>query len=240
MAYKRRRSYRRKRPAFSKRQKEAIIRISQKPVETKCFNANWNWSALLLQAGYTPGNNSVAIRLPVYQTIPRSTNVSTTDEDGFVGNEIMLRGFRLELHAYFNVPSATPDAVWRVTVFSENSTVGGLPAGVASGDNIFDPDFDSIPTWARWNHQVAKIYMQRTWYQGQSNDGQSVVNKKLWWRSGRKLVSESEESGILNSYFGDAKNTNIYCMIEVLSPGQNDLAAAMTCRVNLSTYFKDA
>lgn len=238
MAYHRKRRNHKKAP-FSKRQKAAILRIAQAPVETKHFDANWGWNTLLTTAGYTSGDR-FAIRLPIYQTIPRDTNSGVVTENSFIGNEIMLRGFRFELHAFITTAAATPDAKLRITIYSENNNLVSLPAIMASNDTVIDPDFINVPTWFRWNMQVAKIHMQRTWTLSASSTGSGVLNKKFYWKSGRKLTSEGEEGVVLGTLFGGAKNYNTYCVMEFLAPTVGDLGTSITGNLLLSTYFKDA
>jgi len=235
MAY--RRSRRRK--TFSKRQRAAILRIAQAPIETKRYDANWNWATLLNTAGYTSGDR-FAIRLPIYQNIPRDTNSGEISENSFIGNEIMMRGFRFEIHAYINTASANPDAKMRVTVYSENADITNLPALMVSADSVVDPDFNNVPTWWRWNTQVAKIHMQRTWTMTSSSTGPGIMNKKFYWKTGRKLTSQADEGVITNTTFGSAKNYNTYCVVEFLSPALGTLNANIVGSLSLSTYFKDA
>lgn len=228
-----------KRKVFSKREKQAIVRIAQQPVETKHYDQNWDWGALLTVAGYTSGDR-FALVLPIYHNIPRDSNTSEVSENSFIGNEIMLRGFRFELHAFMTTAAAVPDAKLRITIYSEQTPRSSLPYIISGSDTIIDPDFINVPTWFRWNMQVAKIHMQRNYTLTASSTGSGVLNKKFYWKSGRKLTSETEEGVVLGSTFGTAKNYNTYCMMEFLSPTLGTLTTSVTGNLNLSTYFKDA
>lgn len=238
MAHRKRHSRRRRRPAFSKRQKQAIIRISQAPVETKRYDENWAWGPLLVTAGYVVGA-TLAIRGPIYQNIPRADSTSTKNEKEFIGNQIMLRGFRWEYMGYPNTVAAVPDLKFRFTVF-EDPTEWGNTVNVANPVDYADPDFNTVPTWWRWNMQRHKIRFQRTFTLAQDLNGPGNTKRKFYVPIQRKMTSQLEESTVANSVFGPAKEVNIYWMMELLAPTYTNLNTQLSGFVQTSCYFKDA
>lgn len=236
MAYRRRRRNRRK--TFSKRQRAAIIRIAQAPVETKRYDENWDWGSLLVTSGYI-GGATTAIRGPIYQQIPRTDSTSTKNEKEFIGNEIQLRGFRWEFMGYPNTSGNTPDLKFRFTVYEESAEITTFPQ-VANWSLYADPDFNTIPTWSRWNMQKFKIRFQRTFTLGQSLDGPGNIKRKYYIPIARKMTSQAEESLVVNTVFGPAKEINIYWMLEVLAPTYTAMNTQVTGFVQTSCYFKDA
>lgn len=234
----RRRSHRKRRAPFSKRQKAAIIRISQAPVETKRYDENWEWGSLLVTAGYISGSVAT-IRGQVFQSIPRADSALTKTEKEFIGSEIMLRGLRWEFMMYPNTAGATPDIRFRLTVFSTPAVSTGFPAAI-TGSVYADPDFNTVPTWFRWNQQLTKIRFQRTWMLGQSSDGPGNIKRKYYIPLQRKMTSAEEESTVTSSTFGAAKQIQFYWVLEVLAPTYTALNTALTGYVQTSTYFKDA
>jgi len=239
MAYRRRRTQRKKKHVFSERAKKAIERIAQGPVETKHFDASDSIVNYLNVAGYVTGSTAV-VRYPIFAGIPRLKNTATKTEQSFIGNKIMTRGLRWEFHGWPFNATATPDIQYRFTVYSENNYYSGI-TGPGPTDIIFDQAFSNLPTWSRWNTQTTKIHFRRTFKLGNSSIGQGSVNKKFWVPLRRTLTSEEEESLLANSFFGQSKGMNYYWVLEVYAPnvgtGLNTLVNGV---ITSSTYFKDA
>lgn len=239
MAYRRRRTQRRKKHVFTKRAEKAIQRIAQGPVETKHYDASDTIVNYINVAGYVTGGSAV-IRVPIFAGIPRLKNTSTKTETSFIGNKIMTRGLRWEIHGWPFLAQATPDLQYRFTVYSENNYYSGI-TGPAQTDVIFDQAFSNIPTWSRWNTQTTKIHFRRTWKLGNSSTGQGSMNKKFWVPLRRSLTSEEEESLLSNSFFGQSKGMNYYWVLEVFGPNVGSgLNTVVNGVIGWSAYFKDA
>jgi len=200
------------------------------------MDENWTWSALLNAGGYISGDQT-AIRGSIHNHIPRENNTLTKSEHTFVGNQILMRGFRWEFMGYINTPAAVPDISFRFTVYDDPIPYNTLP--MQSGSVIFDPDFQMTATWARWNMQTAKIRFQRTFKLGQSSTGQSVIKKKFYIPIQRKLTTQLEESLIANAFFGNAKEDNLYWVLEVFAPTMTNISSGLFAYVQTSVYFKD-
>lgn len=237
MAYNRRRTYRRRRQIFSKRQKQAIERIAVKPAETKHMDENWDINALLTTAGYI-GGGTFSIRGAIHNQIPRENNTLTRSEHTFIGNQIMMRGFRWEFMGYPIAAGGTPDIKFRFTVYEDPTTFTTLP--VTTGTQPFDTDFTTTPVWARWNTQTTRIRFQRRFTLGQASIGQSNIHKKFYIPIRRKLTSQAEESTALNSFFGPAKEVQLYWVLECLAPNFSQLNTQLNGYVQTTVYFKDA
>lgn len=239
MAYRRRRTQRRKKRVFSKRAEKAIQRIAQGPVETKHYDAADTILNYLNVAGYVTGSTAV-IRVPFWAGIPRLKNTATKTENSFIGDKIHTRGLRWEFHGWPFLPAASPDIQYRFTVYSENNYYSGI-TGPAPTDVMFDQAFSNLPTWSRWNVQTTKIHYRRTWKLGQSSVGQGSVNKKFWVPIRRTLTSEEEESTLSNSFFGQSKGMNMYWVLEVYAPNVGtNLNTLVNGVISYSSYFKDA
>lgn len=230
------RRYRKKRQVFSKREKQAIERIAVKPAETKHMDESWTWDSLLLAASYLSGEAFV-LRGSVFNHIPRENNLITKSEHTFVGNQILMRGFRWEFMGYNAVTNATPDTKFRFTVYDDPIPYSTLPNTV--GISVFDTDFPTVATWARWNNQSTKIRFQRTFTLGQASIGGGNIHKKFYIPIRRKLTSVAEESTAVNGFFGIAKEDQIYWVLEILAPGNTALRTYITGHVLTTVYFKD-
>jgi len=231
------RRHRKKRQVFSDRQKQAIERIAIKPAETKHMDQSWTINSLLVTAGYI-GGETFAIRGSVFNHIPRENNSVTKSEHTYIGNEIMMRGFRWEFMGYPVVPNNTPDIKFRFTVYDDPIPYTTLPV-TAGASGIFDGDFINVPTWARWNPQSTKIRFQRHFTVNQSSIGASNIHKKYYIPIRRKLTSAAEESTALNTFFGVAKQEQIYWVLECLAPSFTALDTQFTGYVQSTVYFKD-
>lgn len=233
MAYRRRSK---KRQVFSKRQKQAIERIATKPAETKHMDENWTFTSLLITAGYT-GGGFFSIRGAIHNQIPRENNSITKSEHTFIGNEIHMRGFRWEFMGFPTTAVANPDIKFRFTVYEDPIPYSTLP--VTTNLVIYDPDFTTTPTWARWNPQTAKIRYQRKFTLGQSSIGQSNIHRKFYIPIRRKLTSTVEESTAVNQFFGPAKEVQLYWVLECLAPNYTALDTQINGYVQTTVYFKD-
>lgn len=238
MAYTTRRRRSKKKHVFSKRAEKAIVRLAQKPVETKRHTVYTAWPSLLLQAGYVSGPSAV-IRYNLLSDMPRFRNAGTQTEGSFVGNKLNLVGLRWECSGMYIVTAvARPDIMFRFTVYEENNYYNSV-TGPGTLSDIFDQDFNTTPTLSTWNMQVAKIHFRRTWKLGQASTGQSIVSKKFWIPLRRTVTTELEESVTVASYFGEAKGNQYYWVLEVFAPGEPNVSSGLAGSIQSALYFKD-
>lgn len=246
MAYKRRRSYRRKKRAFTKKEAAAIVRIAQKPVETKDYPAYQSIAAWLAAADYNSslGNaNQARILANVYSDIPRNDNLVTREEHEFGGTSIQSRGLRWSLNSFFY--SATPgnllDVQFRFTVFSMAPFTFGV-SGPAENDAIFDLEQDTTATFATMNPQVVKIHFQRKWRLNNDGNVNGVSIKKFYIPLRRKIQATTDSSLTTNNYMGEIKGMQVYWLLEMFAPGLTaiDLAGYVQGSISTKIYFKDA
>lgn len=245
MAYRRKTTYRRKtRRAYKRRTKRvskfmvrAIKAISQGPVETKRRADTVSLGQFLVLSGYVGGASAI-VRSNIFSSIPRLKNTGTRTEGSFEGNSIMSRGLSFHIHAYFVTPGAQPDAQFRFTVYSENDYYEGL-TGVSPTDSIFDPAFNSTPTWLIWNTQQVKIHYRRTFSLNQASTGSGMVNRKFWVPLRKKVVAEDEEGLIANTYMGEIKGQQYYYVLEVFAPNVSNLNLELIGHIDTAIYFKD-
>lgn len=244
MAYRRKRTYRRKKRAFSKKQVKAIKAISQVPVETKHFPYTSTFAALLNAGGYINGPSGIVFN-NIYSTIPRADNTLTRDEYTFDGNEIQSRGFRFELNAYTvaATPGASLDVQFRFTVFSMAAFFSGI-AGIGPSDPaFFDTDHDTTPTWSKWNTQNVTIHLQKTFRIDNNGNLNGLVRRKFYVPLRRKITSTLDASLVANSFMGEIKNKQVYWALEFFTPGfavAADLRGYITGGISTGVYFKDA
>lgn len=245
MAFKRRRTYRRKkRRVFSKRQAKAIVAISSKPVETKHFPQFGLFTSYLNTAGYVSGPSLIFIR-NIYADIPRSSNSLTKDEWGFDGNEIMSRGFRWELHMYATAttPGSMLDVQFRYTLFSQPFYIAGITGVSAADPRLFDQDHDVTPTWSKWNTQAIKIHAQHTFKMDNNGNLNAMTRRKYYTQLRRKVTSQIDASTVANGFMREVKNMQTYWALEVFVPGfatGGDLKTFLNGSIDTNVYFKDA
>lgn len=242
MAYKRRRTYRRKKRAFTKKEAKAIVRIAQKPVETK-DHPRWDTlSTWLNSASYVSGPQA-NIRHNIYSDIPRNDNAVTREEHEFSGTSIESRGLRWVFNCwtYAVTPGNLLDAQFRLTVYSEATFYFGV-TGPGPADAIFDQEQDNTSTWATWNPQRVKIHFQRKWRMNNDGNVNAMVTKKFYIPLRRKIQATTDSSVISNNYMGEIKGMNVYWLLEVFCPGiaAINLRTYLNGSIGTKIYFKDA
>jgi len=216
----------------------AIRAIAQGPVETKYHSNNYTMAVWLTGASYAGGPEAV-IRQPLWAEIPRFKNTSTKTEHSFIGNEIMSRGFRWELHLNsLNSTALGNDIQFRWTVYKD--PLYGAAIGVGPSDRIFNQDFDTTSTRARWNTQAASIIFQRHWSWKMTGQVGSMHQKKFYVKMRRKLTAVSEESTVVNTYLGETKGGTYYWVLEAFSYNTSNLSSQFTGYMSTQAYFKDA
>lgn len=244
MAYRRKRTYRRrhKKPAFSKRQAKAIVRIAQKPVETKIFPTFSTFSGLLISSGYSGTLSNFGVRGNILSQLPSSKNTSVPTDESFVGDEILLRGFRFDGAFWLiaSTPGVTYDAWFRFTVYSANDYIGSITR-LGPNPQEFDPENSGIETLSKWNMNYVKIHAQKAFKVDNNGNLNGLVKRKFWVPLRRKITKADELTGVPPEFMGEVKGMQLYWALEIFVPG---LATSMPLNVfgqmTWTTYFKDA
>lgn len=243
MAFRRRTHRRRhKRPAFSKRQAKAIVRIAQKPVETKTFATFSTFSGLLLSAGYTGSLSNFGVRGNILSQLPSSKNTSVSTDESFVGDEIVLRGFRFDAAFWLiaSTPGVTYDCWFRFTVYSANDYIGSITR-LGPNPQEFDPENSGIETLSKWNMNYVKIHAQKAFRVDNNGNLNGLIKKKFWVPLRRKIVKADELAGIPPEYMGEVKGMQLYWALEIFMPGlPTTLPTNVFGQLTWTTYFKDA
>lgn len=244
MAYsRRRRTTRRKRRVFSKRAEKAIVRLATKPVETKRFPYINSITGFFNDAGYISGPTAVIAR-NAFGPIPRENNTLTNTAHTMVGDEIMARGLRFELHLYGLAATAGSmyDAMFRFTVF-EMSDYYASTFGVSPSDaSIFDQEHNNVPTWSKWNVQNVNIRKQSTFRWDNNGNLNAILRRKFYVPIRRKLTAVLEGTTVTNGFLREVKGTQIYWALEIFVPGfalAGDLKTFIQGNVDTNVYFKD-
>jgi len=247
MAYKRK-SYRRKARRgnrkrrtprrLSKHMVRAIRAIAQQPVETKQFPSYIDLSTLFNVTGYVSGASHIA-RGNLFSEIPRFKDTATKTEISFIGNDIQVRGFKFKIHMYAGTVGATPDALFRWTVYK-------IPGYVAGNSNIpptgqeFNQSYTLTPTWSTWNTQYATIVTQRTFRLNESTTDPGHLIRKFWVPMRKKVTASGEESTVSNTYMAQIKGMQYYWALEMFAPTLTDLRGNFLGTIDTTVYFKDA
>jgi len=242
MAYRTRHRRRHTRRAFSKKEAKAIVRIAQKPVETKDYPVYNSISDWLAAAGYASGDQA-RILTNIYSDIPRADNLVTREEHEFAGTSIQSRGLRWTYNGWIYAP--TPgnllDVQFRFTVFSMATFNFGV-TGPNGFNPIFDQEQDTTSTWATLNPQLVKIHFQRKWRLNNDGNVNAMVTKKFYIPLRRKIQATTDSSLSTNNYMGEIKGMQVYWMLEIFSPGVPgvDLQGYLNGSISTKIYFKDS
>lgn len=242
MAYRRKRTYRRKKRAFSKRQVSAIKAIAAKPIETKVFPTFSSFSGLLLSAGYSGSLSNFGTRANLLSQLPSSRNVSNPTDESFVGDEIHLRGFRFDATFWIiaSTPGATYDAWFRFTVYSANDYIASITR-LGPNPQEFDADASGIETVSKWNMNYVKIHTQRSFKVNNDGNLNGLVKKKFWVPLRRKIIKADELTGSPPEYMGEVKGMQLYWALEIFVPGlPGSIPTNVFGQMTWTTYFKDA
>lgn len=245
MVYRKKYRSHRKRKVFTEREKDAIIRISQAPVETKAFTLSATLQAYLIDTNYTSGTGSHAWASNVYSVIPANNSTSTTPHDSsFLGNEFQSRGLRWEGTFWSGDGNATPganyDTWFRFTVYEIPDYVSGNRRLVNGTANEWDKDVPGEPTLARWNMDLVKIRFQKRFKLDNNGSLNAITHRKFWVPIQRK-IEKAEELSDTNTTMGLIKGLQVYWALEMFSPGNTgSLALNMQGRISTVLYFKDA
>nr|DAV66844.1 MAG TPA: Capsid protein [Cressdnaviricota sp.] len=243
MAYRRktRRGPRRKRRTnrrLSKHMVRAIKAISQQPVETKSYPESADFGAWLTSASYA-GGPQASIRSNIFSEIPNIKNTLQKTEESFIGNQIMSRGLRWEIHLYTEQAAAlAPDVQFRFTVYKDTKYFSGID-GPGSSDRIFDQSMNTTATWAVWNHQATKILFRRTFKLAQFTQTTGMLQRKYYVPLRRKITRMEEEGTLSNSFMRELKDANYYWVLEMLAPTISNLTS-ISGTIGSRIYFKDA
>lgn len=240
------RTRRSQRRVFSERQREAILRLAQAPIETKNHTVNLSWNAWLNGSGYIAPSVAHGFRYNFLQPIPRETSVPSGGGNvgtaSFIGDELMLKGVRIEfnLYGFAGGDGLMSDIQFRLTVYKQNGYVAGL-SQISPGDEELTPEGPAVATWWKWRAENVEIIYQRKFRMDANGSRTSIMSKKFWIRTQRKCVSVDEDfPGALGESFGEKKDGNLYWALEALSPGNSDMSVDYIGNITSTVYFKDA
>lgn len=240
-----RKSYRRKgRKVFSDRQKAAIIRISQAPVETKALPLIGTLQAFLLDTNYISPASSHAFRRNIFAGIPTNQfSNPNPDDHTFIGNDIQSRGFRWEGHFWtgdgVSVPGGNYDIWFRFTVYEVPSYIGGN-AQITGANELWDPDYPQDPIISRWNMDYVKLRYQKT-FKLDNNGSLNAMIKRKFYIPMRRKVEHAGELSDATTQMGEIKGLQSYWALEIFAPGlSSNLNLNVTGRIATTVYFKDA
>jgi len=244
MAYRRktrrgRKSRKRRAPRrLSKHMVRAIKAISAGPIETKCFKTDVSFGAYLSGATYVSGPQA-GFRVNILSDIPIADNVGNKTEAEMIGNKMLLRGFKWQIHMYqYNATALAPDLQFRFTVYSDRAYGPGVTS-LPPADRLFDQDLDTTATWSTWNPQTAKIHFQKRFRLSHTAQTTQLLDRKFYVKLRRQITKEGEESVVTNNYVGSVKGLQLYWALETFGPTIPDLTTAVTCKIGTSLYFKD-
>jgi len=244
MAYNRRNRSTKKRRVFNKKERAAIERIAEGEIETLHYSSSNAWAGWL--AGYVGPADSHQFRANILSGIPRITNTVTppTGQEGFRGNEIEMRGVKINLNLFQVGASAGNlwDVQFRLTLYEMNDYLSGV-TNVVSPLNWEVPQYGTnVIGWYNWNTQAVKIHRQIRFTMDNNGNRNALVRKKWWFPWVRKCVPEGTDtstSGI--EYFGSRMGTQLYLSLEVSAPGANEnLSTLLQGNLEFKVYFKDA
>lgn len=258
MAYYRRKTRsRRRRPAFSRRQTEAIIRLAQAPVETK------RYAQILSPGRYVPGHATVGGASPPLSTgafynspisvIPREGQGSTDSAQPtgvMEGDKIIVKGLKLEAQLYV---IGTRNWTVRITLVSGNPFGGGAtwsstPQSTwAFTSTAFDmwtekqTTFDQF-TQKAFNSNKWNILKQKTIRLGYM-DGSDVKRVKIYYRmNSRKEADDAANTGATQLRMGFYSGVQYYWVVEWFSPVTTALTTTDNIQIGMeqTVFFKDA
>lgn len=239
-------SRRHKRRVFSERQREAIIRLAQAPIETKNHTVNASWTSWLSQAGYIAPSVGHTIKYNFLQPIPRETSVpaggGSVGTASFVGDEILLRGIRVEFNIYGIAAGdgLMSDMQFRFTVYKTNAYSAGVTA-ISPGFEEMQSEGSNVATWWKWDPDVVDILYQRKFRMDANGSRTTILSKKFWVKMNRKCRTQDPDfPGALAETFGEKKDGNMYWALEVFAPGNSNLSTDYNGNLTSTVYFKDA
>lgn len=240
------RTRRSKKRVFSERQRDAIIRLAQAPIETKNHTVNLSWSAWLSNSSYLAPSVSHSFRYNFLQPIPRETSTPVgggpTGSASFVGDELQLRGLRIEFNIYGVAAGdgLMSDMQFRFTVYRQNTYNPGV-SQILPGSEEIQPEGSTIATWWKWDPDGIDILYQRKFRMDANGSRTSILSKKFWVRMNRKCVTQDADfPGALFESFGEKKDGNLYWALETFAPGNTNLSTDYTGNLTSTVYFKDA
>lgn len=241
-----RRSHRKKgRSVFSERQKDAILRIAYKPVETKKFINNFSWQTWLTDTEYTAPAVEHAGRQNILSQLQRATNTSQAiaGQDRFEGDEIQLRGLRfvINLTQSSTTPGAMYDVNFRFTVYTMQDYLVNRSEILTPFWDEVDEEGTTTPTWFKWNTRTTDIKYQRIFRMNNDGNLNTILSKKFWIPMNKKAVTEASDnpSSAFTETFGRMKGTNMYFALEMLAPGIDSFATRIFGNITWILYYKD-
>jgi len=231
------------RKVFSDRQKAAIIRISQAPVETKANPTTTSLVDYLNATGFVSPGSSHAFQVNIFAPIPTNQGSNPAPDDHtFIGNDLQSRGFRWE--GWFwsgdgvSIPGGNYDVWFRLTVFEVPSFT--LLSQITPSAINFDPDYPGDPIVSKWNMDYVKVRFQKTFKLDNNGSMNAMTHKKFYIPIGRKIEKAVElaDSALI---MGEIKGLQVYWALEYFAPGlSSDFRNFTKGRINTTLYFKDA
>ena len=184
-------------------------------------------------------------RYNILSSIPRITNTVAppTGQEGFRGNQIELRGMKININLYQVGASAGNlwDVEFRLTFYEMNDYIAASSIVLTSGAEV--PQYgDNTYTWYNWNTQSVKIHRQYKFRMDNNGNRNALLRKKFWVPWVRKCVPEQTDTfaGGLE-IFGSRMGTNLYWSLEINAPGSAaSLTSTLLGNIETKVYFKDA
>lgn len=242
MAYRRRKTYRRKgrRKALSDRQVRAVQSIVAGNIETKHY-INWlTFGTWLNISGYTGSADSWATTFNIFDGIPTEVLVPTVS-DGVVGQEFDARGFKVILDLSSSAGTAY-NLFGRITFFKTNiynanaGTSNQNPVFLPNSNNLFDGEFPLGPTIGRWDTDVSVVLKQKRFRLGFMGDANARKTFKWWFpMRGKKIIKGDAKPRV-----GELQGWQYYFALEFYAPGVTNMTSVYGGNVSTEVYFKDA
>lgn len=246
MAYRRKRTYRRKKgKRLSKFMVRAITAVTKKQIETKHVPDTRVWATTLIDTGYISGPSHAMVG-NIFSGIARGEDPSvvTTTHQVF-GEQFDARGFKFMLDLWSIqafVPTANNglDVRFRFTVFKQSGYVNTGAASLPTTANQFDQEYLTTPTIARWDAQTVDVIYQRSFYMNYDGGNNAMIKKKFWVpiKGIKTMTIEQGASG--GNIVGQLLGWQYYWALEIFSPGNTNLLTTVEGQIQDAVYFKDA
>lgn len=238
-----------KKRVFSERQRDAILRIAYKPIETKHFYQYTSWQNYLINTGYLAPSAEHAFRQPFVALIERTTNAGdiVAGQERFDGSDIQLKGLRWEMNLtqYAATPGSLYDVHFRFTVYSMNFFYPNSTEITGANSEEIDLSLGGgtfrTSTWFKWNMEEVDIHFQKNFRINNDGNLNAILKKKFWIPFNKKLTTTEDDSPtpLFNDRFNNAKQKNMYWALEMYAPGLANLQTQFDGAIAWMTYFKD-
>lgn len=240
-----------KKSVFNKRQKKAIVSLSQKKVETKFYELATD---VVANPSINPtvwlGGNQVILGHNLWGSVPRADSVATRSRTEVNGQSAQSRGFSVRWILSYPPGSTSPTDVCkvRVTVLSCDQYFDFNASGqwqlVSTSSAFYDQEGSTplIATWARYNQDLVKVMKTKKFTLSAGGQKGLTAEGKMWVPCRAKVTAAAPEATVGSTdYMYELKNTNYYLLFELFDPANlNTNSAAYTFQINTRVYFKDA